>query len=397
MTGNNNDWGDQPYQTAQLITKFLQDDISDAEMEQLHSLLDADTREKILETFRNTPAFTARLAFMQRLDKKEAWKKVLQKQKGARRHTWRRRLSYAAMVTVILAATLYWQRTVKKDDRIVADHTYGYKNDVLPGTAQAELILSNGKKVMLQKDSVELEEEDGTRLRSHMGILQYAAGDEPPGTGHLYNTLRVPEAGTFFLKLPDGTSVWLNAESELTFPVRFNDNERTVVLKGEGYFEVAKDAVRPFKVSVNDNEIQVLGTTFNISAYGTVTTTTLLSGRVAVAAAGKKALLQPGQQALSRGGSLYTAPADVEKAIAWRKGYFYFSQDPVTVIMDQLSRWYGVTIKYEGNIPMSVKYGGTIDRNAKLGEVLEQLKSISGLHFYIDGKILTVSDRAIKN
>lgn len=393
MTGTDHNWGELPYESARLMAKFLQDDISAQETEQLHTLLDAATREKVLNTFKDTPAFQQRLAYLRQLDKKAAWKKVLHKQKRSRRYAWRRRLGYAAAAALLAIGALYWLTVPKADDRIVADLVYGYKNDVLPGTTQAELTLSNGEKVILRKDSVELQEEDGTRLRSNHGALQYSAGAlVQQESAILYNTLRVPAAGTFHLRLPDGTGVWLNAASELTFPVRFPGSERRVELKGEGYFEVAQDAGRPFTVTVNNNEIHVMGTSFNIAAYSEQhTATTLLSGKVAVAAQGKNIVLKPGQQAVAVPGSLTVHAADVEAVTAWKNGYFYFNETTITGVMEQLSRWYGITVAYHGNISRSVKYGGSISRDAKLGEVLEQLKTISTLHFHIDGKKLTVS------
>ncbi len=240
----------------------------------------------------------------------------------------------------------------------MADDRFGYENDVLPGSARAALILSNGKTIQLQDGDFQLEEQDGTRLHGDSGALRYDDAHLSSGDATLYNTLRVPIAGTYRIVLPDGTAVWLNAASELRFPVRFNGDRRTVALRGEGYFEVAPDAQKPFSVTANGDTIQVLGTSFNISAYEPArTTTTLVSGKVAVAAPKGRKALEPGQQAVSTPASVRVSAGDMEKAIAWKNGYFYFSNESLPDIMEQLSRWYGVSVSYEEKVNPGVHIG----------------------------------------
>lgn len=394
MTEPTIDWGNVPYRAAELLHRLHNNTITAEEREELHALIPAPLRQRLLAELKDIPALDARMARLARFNSRQAWEQVLAKRTAQRKRTLRQRYAWAAAaVTGIAVFTWFFSGNQQSFDaaRIVADNRFGHENDVLPGTSRAELILSNGKAILLQSNHLTFEEEDGTRLRSDSGALHYDA-NAASGETTLYNTLRVPVAGTYRIVLPDGTAVWLNAASELQFPVRFTGNKRTVTLRGEGYFEVAKDAQKPFSVQVNGDTLAVLGTTFNISAYDpSRTTTSLMNGKVAVAARKGKKVLEPGQAAVSTAAALKVGKADLEKATAWKNGYFYFNNESITEIMDQVARWYGITVRYSGDVPKGQHIGGSISREASLGEVLEQLHLISGLHFSISGSELTIS------
>lgn len=381
-----------PYEIATLFVRYLRDELSRDEQREVARLLKEDkTLRNLLEQYRDTPGLARRLAFMNRLDKDRAWQAVLKKSKGAQPNKMRIWIRCAAAAVLVAVSVLWWRWPTSQDRRVVADMTYGYLNDVLPGTAQAELILSDGKKLKLGETLMDVRERDGTQLVSEQGELQYAPSVVEGAKQPLMNTLKVPEAGTYRIRLPDGSMVWLNALSELKFPVRFVDDERRVYLKGEAFFEVAHNPAHPFKVVVNDSEVNVLGTTFNVDAYLPYTTkTTLVSGKVIISGGlGKEAVLLPQQQAVISGGSISVRSADVEKITAWKNGYFHFRQDNMKNIMEQLARWYGVKVQYKGHIP-NENYGGSVDRQATLGEVLAMLKDVSGLSFEIEGMTVSV-------
>jgi transmembrane sensor len=207
------------------------------------------------------------------------------------------------------------------------------------------------------------------------------------------NVLNVPTGRTYRVELSDGTAVWLNNVSELTFPVAFNKSkERIVTLKGEAYFEVFHDASRPFKVNVNGTEVTVLGTKFNINTFnkGTVTTT-LLEGSVKIANKQMVRLLRPGQQAIAGQGDISISNADLQKAIAWKNGYFSFREEEIEPILEQIARWYNIEIKYSGNLSPGLHYSGKIPRSETLEEVLIILTDITGLQFKTTGKTLWVN------
>ncbi|WP_341836730.1 FecR domain-containing protein [Chitinophaga pollutisoli] len=396
MTEPTTDWGDLPYRTATLLLKQHQGAITTAELQELNTLVDAPARQRLLAELNDFPALEARLQRLARFNSAAAWQQVNDKRIHAHhKRSPRQRFYWAAAAMLTGIAAIAWflsSRQIENNHaRLVPDDRFGHQNDVLPGTSRATLTLSNGQTVQLRGEDFLLEEKDGTRLRSDSGALQYntlaASGSET-----LYNTLRVPLAGTYRIVLPDGTAVWLNAASELRFPVRFTGSQRIVSLRGEGYFEVAADAQKPFSVQVEGDTINVLGTAFNISAYQSGrTATTLVSGKVAIAARKGRKALTPGQQAVSTTTALQVSPADMEKATAWKNGYFYFSNESIAEVMQQLTRWYGITVVYESAIDSRMRIGGSISREASLGEVLEQLRLLSGLQFNISGSELKVA------
>jgi ferric-dicitrate binding protein FerR (iron transport regulator) len=272
----------------------------------------------------------------------------------------------------------------------VANRSRTLANDVLPGSSQAVLQLANGKTVTLGSQAGNtITEADGTTIRRGNGRLEYAdAGDS--AVAGLYNTLTT-RAGQYQLTLEDGTRVWLNAASSLTFPVHFNGAERKVTLSGEGYFDVAANAHQPFKVTVNGVDVLVLGTRFNIGAYGPAIKTTLVSGAVKVQLPGQRAWqLAPGQQASVQQEQVAITPADVEKAVAWKEGIFYFKDDDFRDIMEQVARWYDLELEFRGPLPTK-KISGNISRQAKLSQVLEMLNYVSGARFDVQGRKVSVS------
>ena len=228
------------------------------------------------------------------------------------------------------------------------------------------------------------------------GELQYRTSDE---TGVLaYNAISTPRGGKFQITLSDGSRVWLNAASSLRFPVHFVGGERRVELKGEGYFEVAKDKSRPFIVDVaGKEEVEVLGTHFNINSYSDEASvnTTLLEGSVSIKVNGSKEpkLLVPGQQFMlfNSGKSKIHEDANLEETIAWKEGKFHFGESmDLEQVMRQIGRWYDVDIEYEGEIS-GIHLGGTISRNVSASKVFEMLEMTGVAKFRIDGRKVTVA------
>jgi len=268
-------------------------------------------------------------------------------------------------------------------------------NDVLPGKDGAILTLANGEKLILDSLGNGVVTTQGkTTVHIRNGQLVYDASVKESQV--LYNTMTTPKGRQYQLILPDGTGVWLNAASSITYPIAFVGNDRTVTITGEAYFEVAKDKSKPFHVKVNDMEVEVLGTHFNINSYAeeSVIRTTLLEGSVKVsegvtAPVGRTVMLRPGQQAVNTGaGITVNSDANIDQIMAWKNGMFNFNKLSLEEVLRQLSRWYDVDIVYEGTVTPK-KFGGEIQRDLNLSEVLEGLQAI-GVHFKIDGKKLIV-------
>ncbi len=204
-------------------------------------------------------------------------------------------------------------------------------------------------------------------------VYNKVAGDQQ---GVVYNTLSAPTGGQFQLVLPDGSKVWLNSSSSIRFPTEFSGEERKVELTGEAYFEVAKNPTLPFRVSVSGMYVEVLGTHFNIMAYGDESSikTTLLEGSVRVTKGSSAKVLTPGQQSkMNLKGDINVVDADLEQVIAWKNGYFQFSSDDIETIMRQVARWYDIKVVYKDKIPGG-GFSGIVSRKNNISRVLKILQ-----------------------
>ena len=262
-----------------------------------------------------------------------------------------------------------------------------------PGRNQAVLTLADGSTVLL--DQVRkglLAQQGGSQVQKTAdGQLRYAAGEATTPT-LLFNTVATPRGGQYQLTLPDGSQVWLNAASSLRFPVAFAGAERRVELTGEAYFEVAKDARHPFKVTARGAEVTVLGTHFNVQAYDDepALATTLLEGAVRLNLGAQQALLRPGQQAQARpDGTIQVREVDVQHAVAWKNGYFVFNDEPIEAIMRQVARWYDVDVRCQGTLT-NKDFNGKISRYKDAADVLRVLELTGAVHFTTEGRRITV-------
>lgn len=267
-----------------------------------------------------------------------------------------------------------------------------YTNDVAPGKNTAMLTLANGKTINLSDaksaviiDKHQLRYNDGTFLTSsgNNGQVKTLAVSTPPG-------------GTYQVVLSDGTRVWLNAASKISFPSKFLGRKRSVVLTGEAYLEVAKDKAHPFIVESNGQQLEVLGTHFNINSYTDeeCIKTTLLEGSVRVtsstAPSSGNVTLKPGQQAMLKGGALQVKAADTEEATAWKNGQFMFDQENIRDIMRMVARWYNVEVVYKGPVTDEL-FGGAVNRFEHVSEVLKMLQLTGKVRFEINGRTITVT------
>ena len=271
-----------------------------------------------------------------------------------------------------------------------------FRADVMPGTSKATLVLADGSIVALDSISGDrVKEKDGTLIDKQQGKLVYNSTGNAGGPV-LYNTLNIPRGAEYQLILPDGSRVWLNAASSLKYPTRFTGTERKVFLKGEAYFEVAKNAAMPFNVYTGANmKIEVLGTHFNIMDYDdeAAVKTTLAEGKVKISNQQTTVTLMPSQQAVwkKKLQQMSVRQVDPEKEIAWKNGMIEFNDDDLPYIMRQISRWYDVDVSFEGAVP-DESYNGSIPRKATLSEVMQILK-IAGVKYWLENKKLVITAR----
>lgn len=293
----------------------------------------------------------------------------------------------AAAVIILLAGLWFNQQQNKVTQTPIAQQPVKEKEDIQPGSNKAILTLADGSTVTLDSAGNQVISRGNTKISQQNGQLLYSEGKADAG----FNKLSTPRGGQFRVVLPDGTKVWLNSASSLTYPTAFTGKERIVELEGQGYFEVAQNAVLPFKVKVKEMEVQVLGTHFDVMAYTdeNAVNTTLLEGTVQVKEGTETRLLKPGQQAVLKSHAFTVQEADVKKAIAWKSGLFVFNNMALPAILREVARWYDVEIVYE-TTPSTELYGGGIARNLNLSNVLTLLEASGFNHFRLEGRKVIV-------
>ncbi len=309
---------------------------------------------------------------------------------------------YLAAATVLFAAagTTFWvlqKRSLTPAGSPVQPQLTKAK-DAQPGGNRATLTLANGQQINLDSTGNGVLASQGnmnvTKLAD--GQLAYNKSSEEKPIAPTFNVLSTPRAGQFSLTLPDGSRVWLNNASSLRYPVSFTGNSREVELNGEAYFEIAKDAAHPFRVSVHRGNhistVEVLGTSFNVMAYDdeNAERTTLVEGSVRFVNEGSSALLKPEEQSVldEQGGLKTLHQVNVAEITAWKNGYFHFDHASLETTMRQLARWYDVDVEYAGKIPAQ-EFMGKIQRNLPLSAVLKGLEN-EHVHFILEGQKLMV-------
>lgn len=302
------------------------------------------------------------------------------------------RWAAAAAILLLLGSGIYYMMTVSpRKTFTTSNSTVADTGDIAPGTNKAILILANGDVVTLDSAGNQIINQGQTVVRQKNGQLEYAVQGNSDAV--VYNTLTVPRGGQFNIVLPDGSHVWLNAASSMRYPTAFNGDRREVELQGQGYFEVAPNARQPFFVKVNNLEVQVLGTRFDVMAYADEQSinTTLLEGLVNVKNGASQQTLRPGQQAIvdPATGSMVVRQADVDQVIAWKTGFFEFDNASLGDILRQLARWYDIDVSYNqtGNERL---FGGRISRGLPLSDILHMLEA-NGPTFLLSGRKLTVT------
>lgn len=292
----------------------------------------------------------------------------------------------ASLLLVATAGLLFIKKPVQQKVRMV-EHTR-YKNEVPPGGNKAVLMLGDGTVIELDSAANGLLTQQGNArvIKLPNGQLAYELNGE---TGQvMFNTMRTPRGGEYRLQLPDGSKVWLNAASSITYPNVFTGNKRSVQITGEAYFEVVPDAARPFEVEAAGMQVQVLGTHFNINAYPgePAIKTTLLEGAVRV----QHIILNPGQQAvMATTGKLHVEnDVEIDEVMAWKNGFFQFNDADMPSVMRQLETWYDVTVTYEGAVPER-SFGGAMQRSLPLTRVLNILEE-NNVRFKVEGRNIIV-------
>lgn len=301
------------------------------------------------------------------------------------------KMAIAASLVLVLGAGLFFflPGRYQRDPALAKQSIY--KNDIAPGSIKATLTLSDGRKITLDgaKNGALAQQTGITITKTADGQLIYTVSDSKAASSKAFNTIETPKGGQYQIRLPDGTQVWLNAASSMKFPVSFKSSkQRKVELKGEAYFEVAHLKKQPFVVKTDRQEVEVLGTHFDVKSYPDEqhTKTTLLEGLVRL---NKGVLLKPGQQGLSTGNSLAVRQVNVEEELDWKNKQFILNNEDLQSVMRRLSRWYDVEVVYQG-VPPDLQFIGVVSSSRNISGVLKLMERTGKVKFRIEGRTVTV-------
>ncbi|SKB32338.1 FecR family protein [Daejeonella lutea] len=310
------------------------------------------------------------------------------------------KFAIAASVIMAVALSLYFYTGSEE----IEPETFAeidVKNDIAPGDNKAILTLADGSRISLD-DAAEgfVASQGNTSItKTEDGQIVYnknGGGMRSMNGSTAANTIQTPKGGRYQIRLPDGSRVWLNSASTLTYPTTFAVTERKVKLIGEAYFEIARNKKVPFRVESNNQTVEVLGTHFNVNSYEdeAYIKTTLLEGSVRIilnSSNPKGKLLKPGEQSLTSASQadIKVQDTDIEKAIAWKNGYFKFKNTPIKDIMREIERWYDVELVYDGKLAPD-EFTGYISNEVKISGVLKMLEESGGIKFSVKGRKLKV-------
>lgn len=289
----------------------------------------------------------------------------------------------AAVVVCAINMVFMWLPSLEKE---VEHKMLAVSPDIFPEKNDAYLLLGSGDTVVMAGEKQMFEDKDGVQIKYDNGSLTYSSEKKLEET--VYNTLLVPVGGECVVALADGSKVWLNADSKLKYPTRFDGEVRGIELEGEAYFEV-KHGEQPFIVHTSAGDVRVLGTSFGVRVYKQEEMlTTLVSGRVLYRGQ-DSVLLEPGEQAVvSLTGKVGKRNVEVDEYVGWKNGKYIFDRRPLEEIMRDFGRWYGVTVVFMQPDLKELPFTGYIKRYDKINTFLKLLESTGELSYEIEDKTI---------
>ncbi len=384
-----------------LIVKFLTKEANLDELQQLELWINDPKNEVLFLEYIKTNAFTNIATSM--YDKESAKENITRRIKQEKRIFLNRNkvssiIRYAAaaiVIGVLTTAYIFKDRLMHVSIEETAPKMVS-PNVIMPGTDKATLTLGDGSVVVLNKENT-FQTQNVNSNGEQIVYKKKKENKKKNTTAVVYNFLTIPRGGQFFIKLSDGTQVWLNSESQLKYPVNFIDGETRQVelVYGEAYFNVSPSTEHKgakFKVLNQSQEIEVLGTEFNIKAYKDETNiyTTLVEGKVAVGNGVSKLNLVPNEQSNldTQKNNIVVTEVDVSSEISWKNGIFSFKGKPLKNIMKVISRWYDVDVIFENKALETLKFKGSLDKNQSIEEILSIMKSNTINNYEIKDKTI---------
>ena len=382
----------QHFYIARLIARYLSDEIGEEEQVELTRWRDeSPENERLFQEICKEENIKQNMQKRQTFHAEDGWEGV---QRKIQRHRFRHRIlnicKYAAIfIFPVAIATVAIYKSGNEPQPLSQ-----VEEQIVPGSKKAVLILDNGEAIDLKSTSgVELKEKDGTVIQVDSTVLNYQQAPARTSEKLAYNKVNVPRGGEYQLMLSDGSKVQLNSMSSIRFPVQFAQDCRLVELEGEAYFEVSKTG-QPFIVQTKGMKIEVLGTTFNISAYANEEyQTTLVSGSVKVQTEnGSNRILKPSEQACITPGSNQINVRNVDTAFytSWIHGKINFKDQRLDDIMKTLARWYDMDVVYENEATKELRFGCYVNRYNEITPLVKLLEQTGRVTVTVEGKTIKI-------
>jgi len=375
----------QAYRTAYLIAGFLKQTLTEEEKKELDAwILASDENMELFEKMTDEKNIEQASDWFKKMNVEDGLK-AMKKRIHHRKPFLLWRYAVAAAVVVLIVAGVYiYQNNNYKNSRT----SLSKELDIMPGSDIATLTLDNGQKILLDTKGADTTINGQVKILRKDGQLVY--NEKKSANVLVYNTLTVPRKGQYKLVLPDGTKVWLNAESSIRYPVAFIGNERRVFVTGETFFEVAKDKSKPFRVVANDITIEALGTQFDVNAYSNEPffAATLVEGSVRISNRSTENILKPGEQAQIVNNNLKIVNTNVDDVTAWKNNQFKFSGTSINEIMRQVERWYDADVEFKDDVNLHLN--ATIERDVPVSKLLHIFEETGQVHFKIEDKKIVV-------
>ena len=379
----------------QLIQLYLVGDLSGEEKVKLEEWVTQDpSREKLFKEICNEKSVASDFGIYEKVNKDSAWEKVILKgnikqKNNARRLGWYKFVA-AVMIPLMVVAVGYFIRETKqgiepKDTEFAS---------IEPGKSKAILRLADNRVIEITREQeTRFDVAEGIAATNNLSGMVYP---EQVAMGKAeYNVLEVPRGGEYTVTLSDGTVVYLNSGSELRYPVAFGAERRDVFLSGEGYFEVAKDAERPFFVNADKLKIRVYGTSFNVSTYNIANVeTVLVEGKIGIQGNNAEYTVKPGQLALynREKGTMEIRDVDVRPYVAWKEHEFMFDNESLEEIMNTLSLWYDVDVFFQTASLKQLHFTGHLGRYEEVSHILDAISGVTQVKFSVKGRTIIVME-----
>ncbi|MCM5662659.1 FecR family protein [Galbibacter mesophilus] len=379
-----------------LILKSVLDELTPTEKETLDAWLLNDKNRDLYNRIIDSKTLEEKRSLYKTIDKDKAYSKLLQKietKKATKRKAALRSFyKYAAVIVIALAVGVSILTETTSEDKNFNEQTPTV-TEIAPGKPKATLTLANGKKIDLEAHQNEIiVSSESTKIDNKNNHLSYTSeADNQPNTSVKHNTLYVPIGGIYSVQLPDGSMVWLNSNSTLTYPEAFRGDTRTVTLEGEAFFEVVKNKGQ-FIVKTENQDVTVLGTSFNVSAYKDENffSSTLVEGKVKLSSEEtEEVILAPGERGYLKNDSskrVYVSKVDVRNYSSWKDGVFYFENEGLPTILKKVGRWYGFEVKFIDADKIDyndILFTGMTRKDASVKELLEMMAKTSDITYEV--------------